>query len=125
MDEMQLKLPFPSRFFEPELMVVLAPSNEKRAVLVIGSRGLLAVIAHQLVHFPERSEAQIFLVADNNPRKTAEEIILERFKPESLLAPLVDFPRYFPDTESFLELKQRKLQKFQSKKISPHKMRNT
>lgn len=125
MDEKQLRLPFPNLYRESELIVVLAPSSEKRAVLVIGSHSLLAAIAHQLVHCPERSEAQIFLVGDNNPRKTAEEIILERYKPESLLAPLVDFPRYFPDTESFFESKQRKLQVRQSRKIKPQKIRST
>lgn len=108
-----------------EMIVIHASPSEKRSVLVVGSHSLLAAIAHHLVNFPEKSDTQILLVGDNDPRKTAEEIILERFKVEPVLSPLINFSHILSEPESFLEAKQRKLQKFQSKKISPHKMRNT
>lgn len=106
-----------------DVIVVLASPVEKR-VAIIGNHSLLMAMAHHLVHIPEHSVSQIFLVGDNNPRKTAEEILLSREKMEPILAPFVNFSLHLREPESFFESKQRKLRMRLSKKISPRRIRN-
>lgn len=106
------------------LIVVHAEKPKARPMLGFGRISLMNALVHKMMEVSSKSDLKVVIMGDENPGKNFDEILFEKFKPESLLSPIINFSHQILVPESFLESKQRKLQKIQSKKITPRRLRN-